>query len=110
MFCPLDDVYECVCVCLCLSEETSNEDAELYLGFCAFYFQLGIAIGFLLPPILVPNVEDMNELAQHIRIMFYISAGVATFIFILVVIGKCQREDDCSAPTARTVGTSCRDT
>uniref|UniRef100_A0A8C5BD07 Major facilitator superfamily (MFS) profile domain-containing protein n=1 Tax=Gadus morhua TaxID=8049 RepID=A0A8C5BD07_GADMO len=48
--------------------------------------QLGIAIGFLLPPILVPNVEDMDELAGHIRNMFYITAGVATFLFILVII------------------------
>ncbi|XP_038147374.1 feline leukemia virus subgroup C receptor-related protein 2 isoform X3 [Cyprinodon tularosa] len=48
--------------------------------------QLGIAIGFLLPPILVPNVDDVDELAYHIRFMFYISAGVATFIFVLVVI------------------------
>ncbi|XP_030578104.1 choline/ethanolamine transporter flvcr2b isoform X3 [Archocentrus centrarchus] len=47
--------------------------------------QLGIAIGFLVPPILVPNVEDVNELAHHIRIMFYITAGVATLLFILVV-------------------------
>ncbi|KAM4543082.1 choline/ethanolamine transporter flvcr2a isoform 2-T4 [Odontesthes bonariensis] len=48
--------------------------------------QMGIAIGFLVPPILVPNVDDVNELAYHIRIMFYISAGVATLIFVLVVI------------------------
>ncbi|KAM9708399.1 choline/ethanolamine transporter flvcr2a isoform 3-T4 [Menidia menidia] len=48
--------------------------------------QMGIAIGFLVPPILVPNLDDMDELAYHIRIMFYISAGVATFIFVLVVI------------------------
>ncbi|XP_061599383.1 heme transporter FLVCR2 isoform X3 [Cololabis saira] len=48
--------------------------------------QLGIAIGFLVPPILVPNVDDVNELAYHIRLMFYISAGVATAIFILVAI------------------------
>ncbi|XP_053191139.1 feline leukemia virus subgroup C receptor-related protein 2 [Scomber japonicus] len=48
--------------------------------------QMGIAIGFLIPPILVPNVDDMNELAYHIKIMFYISAGVATVIFVLVVI------------------------
>ncbi|XP_027139786.1 choline/ethanolamine transporter flvcr2b isoform X1 [Larimichthys crocea] len=47
--------------------------------------QLGIAIGFLVPPILVPNVDDMDELAHHISIMFYITAGVATFLFILVV-------------------------
>ncbi|XP_032403667.1 choline/ethanolamine transporter flvcr2a isoform X2 [Xiphophorus hellerii] len=48
--------------------------------------QLGIAIGFLVPPMLVPNVKDVDELAYHIRFMFYISAGVATFIFVLVVI------------------------
>ncbi|KAK2826137.1 hypothetical protein Q5P01_020351 [Channa striata] len=48
--------------------------------------QMGIAIGFLVPPILVPNVDNMTDLAYYIRIMFYISAGVATFIFILVVI------------------------
>ncbi|KAG7331874.1 hypothetical protein KOW79_005843 [Hemibagrus wyckioides] len=48
--------------------------------------QLGIAIGFLVPPILVPNVEDMDELASHIVVMFYITAGVATFLFILVLI------------------------
>ncbi|XP_044185432.1 feline leukemia virus subgroup C receptor-related protein 2 isoform X3 [Thunnus albacares] len=47
--------------------------------------QLGIAIGFLVPPILVPNVEDMDELAHHISVMFYITAGVATLLFILVV-------------------------
>ncbi|XP_022051586.1 feline leukemia virus subgroup C receptor-related protein 2 isoform X2 [Acanthochromis polyacanthus] len=48
--------------------------------------QLGCAIGFLLPPILVPNVDDMDELAHHIRVMFYITAGVATSLFILVII------------------------
>ncbi|XP_026885937.2 feline leukemia virus subgroup C receptor-related protein 2 isoform X3 [Electrophorus electricus] len=47
--------------------------------------QLGIAIGFLVPPILVPNVEDMDELANHIRVMFYITAGVSTVLFILVI-------------------------
>uniref|UniRef100_A0A3B5Q8P0 FLVCR choline and putative heme transporter 2 n=1 Tax=Xiphophorus maculatus TaxID=8083 RepID=A0A3B5Q8P0_XIPMA len=47
--------------------------------------QMGCAIGFLLPPILVPNVEDMDELAKHIKTMFYITAGVATFLFILVI-------------------------
>ena len=52
-----------------------------------FFLQLGIAIGFLVPPILVPNVEDMDELAGHIRFMFYITAGVATLLFVLVVIG-----------------------
>ncbi|XP_026173895.1 choline/ethanolamine transporter flvcr2b isoform X4 [Mastacembelus armatus] len=47
--------------------------------------QLGIAIGFLVPPMLVPNVDDMDQLAHHISIMFYITAGVATFLFIVVI-------------------------
>lgn len=54
----------------------------------SIFFQLGIAIGFLVPPVLVPNVDDKDKLAYHVSIMFYITAGVATFIFILVVIGK----------------------
>uniref|UniRef100_A0A8C4FGZ9 FLVCR choline and putative heme transporter 2 n=1 Tax=Catagonus wagneri TaxID=51154 RepID=A0A8C4FGZ9_9CETA len=47
---------------------------------------LGIAIGFLVPPVLVPNIKDKAELAYHISIMFYIIAGVATLLFILVII------------------------
>ncbi|XP_068608181.1 heme transporter FLVCR2 [Brachionichthys hirsutus] len=47
--------------------------------------QFGTAIGFLIPPILVPNVDDMDELAYHIRVMFYISAGATTAIFIVVI-------------------------
>ena len=50
--------------------------------------QLGIALGFLVPPVLVPNVEDVEKLAYHISIMFFMTAGVATALFILVVIGK----------------------
>ncbi|KAF7484087.1 Hypothetical predicted protein [Marmota monax] len=49
--------------------------------------QLGIAIGFLVPPILVPNIKDQDQLAYHISIMFYIIGGVATLLFILVIIG-----------------------
>lgn len=59
-----------------------------FLSLVVAVLQLGIAIGFLVPPILVPNVDDKNELAHHIRIMFYITAGVATLLFILVVFGK----------------------
>ncbi|XP_055086951.1 feline leukemia virus subgroup C receptor-related protein 2 isoform X3 [Periophthalmus magnuspinnatus] len=48
--------------------------------------QLGVAIGFLVPPVLVPNVEDKDELAHHIRRMFYITAGIATFLFVVIVL------------------------
>ncbi|CAL1575254.1 unnamed protein product [Knipowitschia caucasica] len=48
--------------------------------------QMGIAVGFLVPPMLVPNVEDKAELAEHIRVMFYITAGVSTVLFVLVAL------------------------
>ncbi|MCI4382484.1 hypothetical protein PGIGA_G00015400 [Pangasianodon gigas] len=62
------------------------EEVSTACSIGVFGNQLGIAIGFLVPPVLVPNVDDMDKLAYHISIMFYITAGVATFIFILVVI------------------------
>ncbi|KAI1237710.1 hypothetical protein IHE44_0013796 [Lamprotornis superbus] len=48
---------------------------------------LGIAAGFLVPPVLIPNVEDVEKLAYHISIMFFMTAGVASALFILVIIG-----------------------
>lgn len=55
-------------------------------SIAVFGNQLGIAIGFLVPPVLVPNIEDQDKLAYHISIMFYIIGGVATLLFILVII------------------------
>ncbi|XP_069453225.1 choline/ethanolamine transporter FLVCR2-like isoform X1 [Ovis canadensis] len=48
--------------------------------------QLGNALGFLVPAVSVPNIYNPDELAYHISIMFYITAGVATLLFILVII------------------------
>lgn len=54
-----------------------------------FILQLGTAVGFLLPPVLVPNTQNNTELlACNISTMFYGTAAVATFLFILTVIGK----------------------
>uniref|UniRef100_A0A8C6TUI6 Choline/ethanolamine transporter FLVCR1 n=1 Tax=Neogobius melanostomus TaxID=47308 RepID=A0A8C6TUI6_9GOBI len=48
--------------------------------------QLGSAIGFLLPPVLVPNTPDDQELtAYNIRIMFFGTAAVSTVLFILAL-------------------------
>ncbi|XP_056333711.1 feline leukemia virus subgroup C receptor-related protein 2 [Danio aesculapii] len=62
-----------------------SDEVSTACAIGVFGNQLGIAIGFLVPPVLVPNVEDMGELAEHISIMFYITAAVATLIFLLVV-------------------------
>ncbi|XP_075470814.1 choline/ethanolamine transporter FLVCR2 isoform X2 [Ascaphus truei] len=47
--------------------------------------QLGIAIGFLLPPVLIPNTGDSALLSHHISIMFYGTAAVASALFLLVI-------------------------
>uniref|UniRef100_A0A8C1WN10 Feline leukemia virus subgroup C cellular receptor family, member 2a n=1 Tax=Cyprinus carpio TaxID=7962 RepID=A0A8C1WN10_CYPCA len=62
-----------------------SDEVSTACAIGVFGNQLGIAIGFLIPPVLVPNVDDMNELAQHISFMFYITAAVASLIFLLVV-------------------------
>ncbi|XP_053239180.1 feline leukemia virus subgroup C receptor-related protein 1 [Podarcis raffonei] len=49
--------------------------------------QLGTAIGFLLPPVLVPNTpDDMDLMGHNIRIMFYGTAAISTFLFILAAV------------------------
>lgn len=50
---------------------------------------MGVAIGFLLPPVLVPNTpEDVKLTGHNISIMFYGTAAVSTCLFILTVIGR----------------------
>ncbi|XP_051581308.1 feline leukemia virus subgroup C receptor-related protein 1 isoform X1 [Myxocyprinus asiaticus] len=62
-------------------KEVSTACATAVLGN-----QLGVAIGFLLPPVLVPNTADDKELMGHnISIMFYGTAGVSTLLFLLTV-------------------------
>ncbi|XP_032881210.1 feline leukemia virus subgroup C receptor-related protein 1 isoform X1 [Amblyraja radiata] len=61
--------------------EVSTACASAVLGN-----QLGVAFGFLLPPILVPNTpDDLDLMANNISILFYGTATIATLLFILVV-------------------------
>ncbi|KAM9294338.1 choline/ethanolamine transporter FLVCR2 [Gastrophryne carolinensis] len=63
----------------------SSTEVSTACSLAVFGNQIGIAVGFLLPPVLVPNTEDKAQLSQHISIMFFGTAGVASFIFILVI-------------------------
>ncbi|XP_071112995.1 choline/ethanolamine transporter flvcr2a-like isoform X2 [Haliotis cracherodii] len=49
--------------------------------------QVGAAVGFLLPPVLVPNSPDLDQVGRDMSLMMYITAGVTTAIFILILIG-----------------------
>ncbi|XP_053301710.1 feline leukemia virus subgroup C receptor-related protein 1 [Pleuronectes platessa] len=49
--------------------------------------QLGTAIGFLLPPVLVPNTpDDLELMGRNISVMFYGTAALSTGLFLLTVI------------------------
>ncbi|XP_058843857.1 heme transporter FLVCR2-like isoform X2 [Acipenser ruthenus] len=62
-----------------------SEEVSTACSIAVFGNQLGIAVGFLIPPLLVPNLDDFDELAHHISIMFYGTATMATLLFILVI-------------------------
>ncbi|XP_044744050.1 uncharacterized MFS-type transporter C09D4.1 [Chrysoperla carnea] len=47
--------------------------------------QLGVAIGFLLPPMLVRNSDNIDEIGSDLRNMFITVAILTTIIFVLVL-------------------------
>ncbi|XP_015180295.1 PREDICTED: feline leukemia virus subgroup C receptor-related protein 1 isoform X5 [Polistes dominula] len=48
--------------------------------------QLGIAIGFLFPPILVPNSDDPDLVARGFQIMLYIVAAITSLVLVLILL------------------------
>ncbi|XP_018047471.1 PREDICTED: uncharacterized MFS-type transporter C09D4.1 isoform X1 [Atta colombica] len=54
-------------------------------GIGVFGNQLGIAIGFLFPPMLVPN-KDTYEIERGLQRMFYIVAAITSVVLILILI------------------------
>jgi hypothetical protein len=48
---------------------------------------VGCAVGFLLPPVLVPNSDSLDQVGHDLSIMFYGGAAVTTTLLILVVVG-----------------------
>ncbi|GAB1864015.1 Feline leukemia virus subgroup C receptor-related protein 2 [Camponotus japonicus] len=47
--------------------------------------QLGVAIGFLFPPMLVPNSDNIYNIEKGLRLMFYIVAGLTTLLLVLIL-------------------------
>ncbi|XP_004387587.1 heme transporter FLVCR1 isoform X1 [Trichechus manatus latirostris] len=63
-------------------KEVSTACATAVLGN-----QLGTAVGFLLPPLLVPNTQKNTHLLAHnISTMFYGTSAISTLLFILTII------------------------
>ncbi|XP_041353849.1 feline leukemia virus subgroup C receptor-related protein 2-like isoform X2 [Gigantopelta aegis] len=55
-------------------------------SFGVFGNQIGVAIGFLIPPVLVANSIDLKNIGFDLTIMFYGGAAFTTIIFIAMII------------------------
>ncbi|XP_057374750.1 heme transporter FLVCR2-like [Daphnia carinata] len=47
--------------------------------------QLGVALGFFLPPMMVQDHENAEDIGADLKRMFYIVAGICTAFFLLVL-------------------------
>lgn len=54
----------------------------------SFPYQLGVALGFFLPPMMVQDHENVDDIGADLKRMFYIVAGVCTAFFLLVLVGN----------------------
>ncbi|KAK3913646.1 Feline leukemia virus subgroup C receptor-related protein 2 [Frankliniella fusca] len=46
---------------------------------------MGVALGFVVPPMLVTQSEDVELLGEQLRILFYIVAGVTSVLLVLIL-------------------------
>ncbi|KAG8448955.1 hypothetical protein GDO86_015865 [Hymenochirus boettgeri] len=63
----------------------SSSEVSTACSIGVFGNQLGVALGFVLPPMLVPNIENKDMLSYYIRVMFFGTAAVASTLFILII-------------------------
>lgn len=47
--------------------------------------QLGVALGFVVPPLLVPNSKDKDEITKGLSVLFYSIAAITSALFIAIV-------------------------
>ncbi|XP_052121526.1 uncharacterized MFS-type transporter C09D4.1 isoform X3 [Frankliniella occidentalis] len=48
--------------------------------------QLGIALGFLIPPAMVGNHEDLEQITADLKVLYYVFAAVPTAVLVLLVL------------------------
>ncbi|KAH8371175.1 hypothetical protein KR093_006387, partial [Drosophila rubida] len=47
--------------------------------------QLGVAVGFVLPPMLVPNSDSLDTVGKDLQMMFYLVAGLTSILLVLMI-------------------------
>ncbi|GBP12296.1 Feline leukemia virus subgroup C receptor-related protein 2 [Eumeta japonica] len=64
--------------------DTSPNDTAL--TWRSGLFQLGVALGFFLPPMLVRSQGTTEEIAKDFQLMFYLVAGFTSVLFVLILL------------------------
>uniref|UniRef100_A0A1B6E568 Choline/ethanolamine transporter FLVCR1 n=1 Tax=Clastoptera arizonana TaxID=38151 RepID=A0A1B6E568_9HEMI len=62
------------------------EEVSSACSIGVFGNQLGVALGFLLPPIIVKNSSNQDVIGNGLKTLFYSVAGVTTVILLSIVI------------------------
>lgn len=60
----------------------------MYNAFILLLLQLGVAVGFVLPPMLVPNSPDLETVGRDLQMMFYLVAGLTSILLVLMIFCK----------------------
>ncbi|XP_025098967.1 feline leukemia virus subgroup C receptor-related protein 2-like isoform X2 [Pomacea canaliculata] len=62
-----------------------HNEVSTATGIGVFGNQVGVALGFLIPPIIVPNSDSLDEIAENLNGMFYGGATICTIILLLMM-------------------------
>ncbi|KAG1681389.1 Feline leukemia virus subgroup C receptor-related protein 2 [Nymphon striatum] len=65
----------------------SERDVSRACAVGVFGNQVGIALGFLIPPMVVTFSEDKDEISSGLNVMFYTIAVLTTIIFFCILFG-----------------------
>ena len=49
-------------------------------------FQIGVILGFFIPPMMVADHSDVEEIGNDLRSVYYLNAGYNVAIFIMTVL------------------------
>lgn len=76
---------------LCTFSHSVMIDERYYIPVACFVFQFGVALGFLLPPLLVQDTGDLYAISAGLSRMFYATAISSTLVFILIYYCKFKK-------------------
>lgn len=66
----------------------SSEEVSRACAIGVFGNQVGIALGFVLPTIIVPSSDDPAEVAAGLRVLFIGVAVATTVILVAIIAGE----------------------